>query len=411
MPDAPVIRSGELRARNRHRLLRTLRSHGTCSRSDLGKLTGLSQASISMLSTQLIEENVILVNKPNSGDAKGNGRRGRPQNALSLAPDACSVITVSLSIDRLTVCLSDYSGQRLAAHKHTLNTRALSGQELIDTFKSAIETLTDELQASPLAISVSFQGVTANHTGEFLWSPIIKARHVPVGQSLQSHFGIPVSVHHDCGLIADALHDRHQETLGDSFAAVLFSHGVGMGLYLGGSAFSGTRSSALELGHLLYRNEGALCRCGRQGCIEAYAADYAIARRVHAGDQDAAQPVGRVPAAEMCEIIQLAEANDTAASNAFNTAGEAVGYGLASLFTLFDPMPVALIGRSDAAFSLMKTGLKKGIELAGPNSAAAEQDIHFFNDDEPLLQHGLVLGALNSVDRQLAAHRRSERVA
>lgn len=407
MTDTPVIRSGELRARNRHRLLKTLRRHGICSRNDLGKLTGLSQASISMLSTQLIDEGVVQVDKPKSDAAKA---RGRPQNALMLAPDACSVVTTSLSIDRLTVCLSDYAGQCLAAHKHTLDTRAMTGQELIDAFISTIDVMITEMQASPSTISVAFQGVTENQTGEFLWSPIIKARHVPVGSRLQSHFGIPVSVQHDCRLIADALHDQHHDTLGNSFAAVLFSHGVGMGLYLGGSAFSGTRSSGLELGHLLYRSDGALCRCGRHGCIEAYAADYAIARSVQ-GESAASHPVGRVPKTQMSDIIRSAEANDAAACKAFASAGEAVGYGLASLFTLFDPMPVALIGRSDAAFSLMKTGLENGIQLAGPESPGVEHDIQFFNDYEPLLQHGLVLDALNSVDRKLAAHRHSETVA
>ena len=51
-----------------------------------------------------------------------------------------------------------------------------------------------------------------------------------------------------------------------------------MGLVLKGELFTGTQSSGGEFGHMIHRPGGALCRCGRRGCVEAYAGDYAIWR-------------------------------------------------------------------------------------------------------------------------------------
>ena len=35
--------------------------------------------------------------------------------------------------------------------------------------------------------------------------------------------------------------------------------------------FNGSRGAAGELGHVVVRPGGALCSCGRRGCVEAYA--------------------------------------------------------------------------------------------------------------------------------------------
>ena len=165
-------------------------------------------------------------------------------------------------------------------------------------------------------------------------------------------------------MIARALRQWHGEELGPSFATVLFTHGVGMALTLDGRAFAGIRSSALEIGHLRFERDGALCRCGRRGCIEAYAADYGIARLAGGGPLDTAPP-GRVAADTLDELIAAARRGERAAVQAFAVAGAAVGDGLAELFILLDPMPVALVGRSDEAFSLMSDGLHAALASAG----------------------------------------------
>ncbi len=102
-----------------------------------------------------------------------------------------------------------------------------------------------------------------------------------------SEFGCPVKVANDCSMIAVALRWLEPERYGRDCLAVLLSHGIGMGLYLNGQLFAGRSSSAAEFGHMLYKHNGALCRCGSRGCIEAYAGDYAIWRSAHGLQEDA----------------------------------------------------------------------------------------------------------------------------
>ena len=53
--------------------------------------------------------------------------------------------------------------------------------------------------------------------------------------------------------------------------------GVGGGLILDGQIFEGAHGGAGEFGHQVIRQGGAVCPCGRRGCVEAYAGRQAMA--------------------------------------------------------------------------------------------------------------------------------------
>lgn len=403
MQPPPIIRSDDLRAENRARILRALRRGGPLPRAALGEATGLSQASISTLTVQLAEEGILAVtNRRNAPSRDGTPSRGRPQTLVALAPDATQVLTAALTIDRLRTAIVDYAGNELSACEHELDTRALDTDALLEVI---IERIASMIARSPTGrvghMGLGFQGVTGNERGELLWSPIIAARRVPLGDALTQRFGVPAEINNDCALIARALHQSHADILGPDFAAVIFSHGVGLGLRLQGRAFTGVRSSALEIGHLRFERHGALCRCGRRGCIEAYASDYGIERLARAASLDE-MPPGRVDTARLSKRLKMALDGEAQARLAFATAGAAVGEGLAALFALFDPMPVAIVGRSNAAFSLMAETLRGALDAAGRDATGDTKDLHCFADEEPLLYAGLAFDTLDAHDRTLA---------
>ena len=276
MSGTQILRSNDLRAENRHRVIRALREEGALSRADVGKITGLSQASLSNLLGIMGEEGIVSSQNRSGGPNTGPGR---PQTLVELSSTAGICITIALRVSTLIICVSDYSGKNLSRRDLPLDSTTLDSQSLIKLLNSAV---TAEISAFPdeqlRAISLGFQGVTDSQTGELLWSPVFLADRVPIAKKMQKKFAVQVSVNNDCALIAAALHRSEKVKLGESFAAILFSHGIGMGAYLSGQPFYGAQSSALELGHIQFKKDGAICRCGKQGCIEAYAADYGISR-------------------------------------------------------------------------------------------------------------------------------------
>jgi glucokinase len=94
---------------------------------------------------------------------------------------------------------------------------------------------------------------------------------VPFAEMLRRRLRLPVEVGNDANV----------GTLGEWVAGaargarfvlgVWMGTGVGGGLVLDGRPYVGAFGGAGEFGHMCVRQGGALCGCGRRGCIEAYA--------------------------------------------------------------------------------------------------------------------------------------------
>ncbi len=399
LPKQQIMRSDDLRAENRHRLLSTLRADGPSSRTHLGEASGLSQAALSNLLGDMIEQGILT----SSNNSKaGEVRRGRPQSTISLNPMAGQGIALSLVNDRCVIRATDYSGELIYTNELHLDTKAADQQSLLTTFTDQINLGLHENKALPLrAISVGFQGVTDPLQGQFLWSPVISMRKLPVAKTLEQNFNVPVAVNNDCLLIAKALHQIQSSVLTDNFSTILLSCGLGMGMYLSGEPFTGIKSSGLELGHIRYRPGGARCRCGKSGCIEAYASDYGL-RRSACNTKDLHSPLGLVSRDQLSSLCRQARGGDKKALQAFSEAGQALGYGLSNVFSLFDPMPVALVGPDEQIFELMHDDIIESMSSSSREQLDFDQLIHTYENADNLLQQGLHFDAMENIDKQLA---------
>jgi predicted NBD/HSP70 family sugar kinase len=249
---------------------------------------------------------------------------------------------------------------------------------------------------------MAVQGRTDSQGCDLLWSPIAAGRNVHLSNYLNSEFGCPVTVENDCSMIAVALRWLQPERYGRDCLAVLLSHGIGMGLYLNGKLFAGRSSSAAEFGHMLYKHNGALCRCGSRGCIEAYAGDYAIWRSAHGLPEDALPPVD-LSGLDMRTLAKKARAGDGPERRAFHEAAEAIGTGLASLFALTDPVPIAFVGSGTAAFDIAEPTIRACIESSNAGGFETNFDFELFESELPLIRKGATTTALLFVDEKLSA--------
>lgn len=401
MTKEPIMRSDDLRNQNRRRLLDTLRQEGPSTPSRLAALTGLSPASISTLSGQMAEQGILRSDRYTSELSRP--LRGRPRSRLSLRPDAGHMLAVTLTIDLIRAHLVDYAGNICDSLQQSLSTRDLNADQLMQAVYLGLDTLRDRNPDMQLHhIVVGFQGQTEHATGRLLWSPVIRERALPMGQLLGDRYHVGATVHNDCRLIAHALQRHHADSLGETFATVLLGHGVGLGLILAGRAFDGTRSSAMEMGHLRYQTEGALCRCGRRGCIEAYAADYGIERSASL-TPDGEAPAGRIDHQSMVTVQNAAASGEPQALKAFDTAGSAIAEGLVTVFSLFDSMPVALVGCRQDTFRLLSPSLCQRLEAHLMDDTRVDSLLHCFEEDDSLLIQGLVDTGLTIVDHLMAS--------
>ncbi|CAB4529662.1 unannotated protein [freshwater metagenome] len=128
--------------------------------------------------------------------------------------------------------------------------------------------------------------------------------------------------------------------------------GIGGGIVVNGEIYRGAFGTAAEFGHLRVLPEGHLCGCGARGCFEQYASGNALMR--HARESINATPDmahnllargdGTVAGLTGHHITEAAREGDAVALAAFNTAGQWLGAGIATLSAILDPAVVVIGG-------------------------------------------------------------------
>lgn len=397
-----IARHDDMRRHNRRLVLDALRQAGTLSRTDICARTGLSPATVSAFAAALILEGVLV---EESGSAQAAIRRGRPQTGLALNPAAASVMTLVMTVGAVRAAMFDYAGGRLSGVSSELPGAAAGEAGLVAAVIAAGRAaLAAAGPRQPLrGIVVGVQGMADATARSILWSPFTPVRDLRLADALESAFGVPTALGHDCAMIVEALRRRDPERHGDNFVAVLAGEGIGMGLYLKGGIFSGARSSAGEFGHMNIAPEGARCRCGRRGCVEAYASSYAIWRRARRADPDVA-PDRFISSAEMAKIAGSARAGDADARAAFAAAGRALGLGLGNLFALTDPLDVSIVGSGGDAFDLIEADLREAIAGTFVGAAGSRVRISCYPEEQELTEDGCRIAALNRLDREVFAN-------
>ncbi|RVD70250.1 ROK family transcriptional regulator [Mesorhizobium sp. M4A.F.Ca.ET.029.04.2.1] len=394
-------RHDDLRRRNRAMVISAVRRAGQPSRTEIAATTGLSHSTISAISSDLIQEGILTESKANEAVSL---KRGRPQVGLALNPEATAVMTVVLSLNFLSVAVIDYAGQVIAEEQRRLDTAIMPRDELIGECVAIVRRRFEDpdLDVRGVArIAMGIQGITDTHARAMLWSPITPQTDIAFADILEAEFGVPATMENDCNMMAVALQWRDPDRYRDDFIAILLSHGIGMGLVLKGELFTGTHSSGGEFGHMIHRPGGALCRCGRRGCVEAYAGNYAIWRNAKEMGEDA-EPVD-VSDADMRSLAARARAGDGPERQAYRKAGEALGFGLGSLFALIDPAPVAMVGVSAAAFDLIEPALREAIAQTAGGQHSKSISFDTEPNELPLIREGCAMRALTFVDQEIFA--------
>jgi predicted NBD/HSP70 family sugar kinase len=124
----------------------------------------------------------------------------------------------------------------------------------------------------------------------------------------------------------------------------LVGSGVGAALVTGGLSYRGTRSSAGEWGHTTIVYGGRRCRCGAEGCLEAYVGAEGVLERFQFANEGRPAEGGDEEAA-FIGLLDSVGTSEVAAQVVEDTIGY-LGAGFANLVNLFNPERIVLGGWS-----------------------------------------------------------------
>ncbi|HZN74618.1 MAG TPA: ROK family transcriptional regulator [Micromonosporaceae bacterium] len=333
-----------LRRRNRSVLLAKVFLDGPLARQDLATSTGLSQAAVSNVVGDLIEDGLVT----EAGTVESDG--GRPRTMLQVAPRFALVVGVDVGETRVRVELFDLAMTPLATVDYPINPGQPDPETVVAHIFAGLSYVTGAAAVSTadiLGVGIGVSGVVEQgrqavvHAQTLGWEGVELERMLRAGTDLPLHL------------------DNGAKTLGQAemwFGAgrgarhavfALIGSGVGAAVVTGGVTYRGASSSAGEWGHTTLCYDGRPCRCGARGCLEAYVGAGAIIDRYRDARRGRAVP----GADEESQITTLlAQAGSSAAARrVLDETASYLGAGVANLINLFNPERVVLGGWAGVA--------------------------------------------------------------
>ena len=219
----------------------------------------------------------------------------------------------------------------------------------------AIADVARELMAefSVDSVGVSAAGFVSSNRKTMLATPNIAGWNgVDLDYELTSLIGLPVVIENDANAAAWG-EARFGAARGKRHMLMLtVGTGIGGGIIVNGELYRGAFGIAAEIGHIRVVPEGLLCGCGARGCFEQYGSGNALMR--HAREAIAASPDiarnllsrgdGTLEGLTGKAITDAAREGDAVALAAFNTTGQWLGAGIATLSVILDPECVVIGG-------------------------------------------------------------------
>ena len=319
-----------------------VRSHGQAARSDITQALGISGGSATTLTADLIADGHLREVESHTKETS----RGRPRIALEVVAQGAYVIGIKLAFSKHTAVLADFTGAIVADASLPSGDHARSVREVLDEVSALTEKLLAKTQISWSridAVGIGLPGMVDHETDKIVWSPLLRDTQNSFSTAFAERFAVPLLIDNDANMLTLAELWFGEGRAMSDFAVVTVESGVGMGLVLDNRLYRGSRGLGLELGHTKVQLDGALCRCGQRGCLEAYVADYALIR-------EAATALGRMadPGQSAGDVIKAlrkqAEAGDGASKAIFQRAGSYLALGLSNVVQLFDPEMIILSG-------------------------------------------------------------------
>jgi predicted NBD/HSP70 family sugar kinase len=331
----------------RQQVFEHVRANGQAARADITRALQISAGSATTLVADLIASGLL---REVATDPRAPARdvgRGRPRVALEVVGEAAFVIGIKLEFKRHSAVLCDFAGQVVGAVSVPASERRRSTDDLLDEVTSLIDKVVAESGRSAQdirAVGLGLPGIVDADSGLVRWSSLLHDGNVDLVSAFASRFHAPLFTDNDTNMLTLAelwFGGGRQKA---DFAVVTIENGVGMGLVVNNQLYRGTHGMGLELGHTKVHLDGALCRCGQRGCLEAYLGDYAISREA-ATALDVEETGPRGQDAVLHHLHDAAKIGHAGARAVFQRAGRYLAVGLSNIIQLFDPPLIILSGK------------------------------------------------------------------
>jgi glucokinase len=232
-------------------------------------------------------------------------------------------------------------------------------------------------------VGIGMAGQIDGATGTVRFAPNLGWREVPLRADIEVALDVPVIVTNDvrAAMWGEWLHGAGKGY--DDVLSLFVGTGIGGGVVSNGRIVAGCANTAGEFGHITIELKGPLCTCGNQGCLEALAGGWAIARQAQDMVREAPEAgralltaAGGAPEGiSAATVAGCAHAGDPLSLLLVDRVGRALVAGCVSLVNAFNPCMVILGGGVIEGLPELVGKVREGVKSKALPAATASLEV------------------------------------
>ena len=251
---------------NSNLVLETIINSGPISRAMISKKLGLTKATISAIVQDLMDKKLVI--EIGSDDTS----MGRKPILLSFQKDAGYAISIDLGVNMIYGLRTNLAGE-IYTKKHIKTPKAAGNiiQIITEFIKSLIEEHSDTTYGL-VGIALGIHGVVNNN--KIIFTPYFDLSGIELKKELEDSFKVPTYLENEANL--SVLGEKTFMYDYPNIVNISIHSGVGLGIVIDHSLYTGFSGHAGEFGHTIIEINGRKCPCGNCGCLEQYVSERAL---------------------------------------------------------------------------------------------------------------------------------------
>ena len=323
----------DVRRLNQQVVLQQIHAHQPISRQEISQLSGLSNATVTNVVGDLLAEHILV----ELGLEASEG--GRPRSLLSLNRAYGYFLGGEVGETRIVIELYDILLDKQATFISRLVESDNTPSSLVALIVQGVTEVLTAAHILPdqiLGMGFGVPGIVEHSSRMLLSSPYWGWHPTPFMAMLKEHFRFPIFLENGAKTMALAEMQAMTSHGTKNIAVINIGTGVGAGITSEGRLYRGATNSAGEVGHTILHLHGRQCRCGHQGCLEAYAGAPGIIQTIREHDAHSPWLIERDQRGTIAALALAAQEQVPLALEILAETALYLGVGLGNLVNLFN---------------------------------------------------------------------------
>ncbi|MEC9485152.1 MAG: ROK family protein [Candidatus Izemoplasma sp.] len=340
--------SKSIKAENTKLVVEKLVELKETTRIELARLTTLNKATISSIIQGLIKKQIVIKTD------KSIKTSGRSAKVIALNKNAGRILSLDLQTTQIYGVITNLYGEMLFEIKHPISNPNFSPylEELLKTIDELKDNTFDSTYGI-IGIGIGVYGIIdKNHRIKF--APFTSWKNIELKTIIEDYTGLDTYVENEANISAlgeNTVYPDHHNLI-----TLNIGVGVGMGIVINNTLYTGEDGFAGEIGHTIIHPGGNPCVCGNNGCLETYLKDSAIINRYH-------QLTGVI--VDLDELIQRYKLKDPYAMKVYSEFIENVSITVNNISQMLNPKAIiinsVIVQNISESISLIKNNLHSQI--------------------------------------------------